>query len=277
VTTMDAASCAALVPALTAVAVRAALVVRGLAGKGDVRRKRDGSPVTEADLAAEAVIRDGLAQVAPALPFVSEEQAEDEARRVAAVAGLGSASYALVDPLDGTREFIAGHDEYAINIAIVTGGRPLLGIIAAPALGLVWRGNVGRGAERITFSAGGGLSAAQPIHSRKPAQDLLVVVSRSHLDARTQAYLANLPGARTMPCGSAIKFARIAEGSADLYPRLGPVRDWDAAAGDALVEAAGGRVATPEGQPLRYGTAARVIAGFIASGVRADAPAGRSA
>lgn len=271
-TIMDAASCAALMPALTTTAVRTALLVRGLAGKGDVHRKRDGSPVTEADLAAEAAIRSELARIAPALPYVSEEQAEDQAPPV------GSGSYALIDPLDGTREFIAGHDEYAINIAIMVDGRPLLGIVAAPALGLVWRGIIGRGAERITFGTDGGLSPPQPIHGRRPApKDLVVVVSRSHLDERTQAYIAKLPGARMMACGSAVKFGRVAEGTADLYPRLGPVRDWDAAAGHALVEAAGGRIATPKGQPLRYGTAERVIDGFIACGDRAEPSAGWSA
>ena len=268
-TIMDAASCAALMPALTTTAVRTALLVRGLAGKGDVHRKRDGSPVTEADLAAEAAIRSDLARLAPALPLVSEEQAEDHAPP----AGSGG-SYALVDPLDGTREFIAGRDEYAINIAILAAGRPLLGIVAAPALGLLWRGIVGRGAERIIFAADGGLSPPQPIHSRKPApEDLVVVVSRSHLDERTQAYIAKLPGARMMACGSAVKFGRVAEGTADLYPRLAPVRDWDAAAGHALVEAAGGRIATPKGHSLRYGTAERVIDGFIACGDRAAPPA----
>lgn len=262
---MDAAACAKLMPALTAVAVRAALVVRNFAGKGDVHRKRDGSPVTEADLAAEAAIRDGLARAAPDLPLVSEEQAEGEAPRV-----LGR-SYALVDPLDGTREFIAGSEEYAINIAIMIGGRPVLGIVAAPALGLIWRGMVGNGAERIAFAADGQLAAQQPIHGRKrPPQDLVAVTSRSHLDAKTKAYLDGLPVARTMPCGSAIKFGRIAEGSADLYARLSPVRDWDAAAGHALVEAAGGSVRTPEGQPLHYGTTKRVIPGFIALAGAAD-------
>ncbi len=266
-TTMDAASCAVLMPALTTTAVRTALLVRGLAGKGDVHRKRDGSPVTEADLAAEAAIRNDLARIAPALPCVSEEQAEDQAPPA-------GGTYALVDPLDGTREFIAGHDEYAINIAIMVDGRPLLGIVAAPALGLVWRGIIGRGAERITFAADGALSPPQPIHGRKPApKDLVVVVSRSHLDDRTQAYIARLPGARTMACGSAVKFGRVAEGTADLYPRLAPVRDWDAAAGHALVEAAGGRIATPKGHALRYGTAERVIDGFIACGDRAEPPA----
>jgi 3'(2'), 5'-bisphosphate nucleotidase len=271
---MDATRCAALMLALTATAVRAALVVRDLAGKGEVQKKPDGSPVTEADLAAETAIRDGLARAAPGLPFVSEEQAESEDARSG---GFGGGCYALVDPLDGTREFIAGSDEYAINIAIMADGRPLLGILAAPALGLLWRGIVGRGAERITFAADGRTSLPQPIHSRKPPRDIVVVVSRSHLDPRTQAFLATLQAAGTMPCGSAIKFARVAEGTADLYPRLAPVRDWDAAAGHALVEAAGGTVATPEGQPLRYGTPTRVIAGFIASGVQNDRSASFSA
>lgn len=259
VAVMDAETCAELMPALTAVAVRAALVVRSFAGKGDVHRKRDGSPVTEADLAAEAAIRDGLARVAPTLPLVSEEQAEGDAPRVV------GRSYALVDPLDGTREFIAGSEEYAVNIAIMIDGRPLLGIVAAPALGLIWRGIVGKGAERIAFAADGQLAKPQPIHGRKrPPQDLVAVASRSHLDAQTKAYLDGLPIAHVLACGSAIKFGRIAEGSADLYPRLSPVHDWDAAAGHALVEAAGGSVRTADGQPLRYGSAECIIPGFIA-------------
>lgn len=254
----DAETCAELMPALTAVAIRAALVVRSFAGKGDVHRKRDGSPVTEADLAAEAAIRDGLTRVAPTLPLVSEEQAEEAPRVVAR-------TYALVDPLDGTREFIAGSDEYAINIAIMIDSRPVLGIVAAPALGLIWRGIVGTGAERIAFAANGQLAAPQPIHGRKrPPQDLVAVTSRSHLDAKTKAYLDTLPVAHMMACGSAIKFGRLAEGSADLYARLGPVRDWDAAAGHAVVAAAGGSVQTPDGRPLRYGTSERIIPGFIA-------------
>ena len=261
----DAAACAEFMPAFTAVAARAALVVRNFAGKGDVHRKRDGSPVTEADLAAEAAIRDGLARVAPALPMISEEQAEGEAPRVV------GRSYALVDPLDGTREFIAGSDEYAINIAVMIDGRPVLGIVAAPALGLIWRGIVGQGAERVAFTADGQLAGPQPIQGRKrPPQDLVAVISRSHLDPKTKAYLDALPGVRLVPCGSAVKFGRIAEGSADLYARLSPVRDWDAAAGQALVEAAGGSMRAPDGQPLRYGTAECIIPSFLAFANAAD-------
>jgi len=259
VTAKDVETWADLMPALTAVAVRAALVVRSFAGRGDVHRKRDGSPVTEADLAAEAAIRDGLARVAPALPLVSEEQAEGEAPHV-----LGR-SYALVDPLDGTREFIAGSDEYAINIAIMVDGRPMLGIVAAPALASIWRGIAGHGAERIAFAADGQLEKPQPIGGlQRPPRDIVAVTSRSHLDAKTKAYLDGQPIGREIACGSAIKFGRIAEGSADVYPRLSPVHDWDAAAGHALVEAAGGSVRAPDGQLLRYGTPERIIPGFIA-------------
>jgi 3'(2'), 5'-bisphosphate nucleotidase len=262
---MDAAAYAELLPALSTIGVRVALAIRQRAGGADVRSKADGSPVTAADIAAEAAIRDGLAELAPTLPIVSEEQAEHPRP-------TGGGSYFLVDPLDGTREFIAGRDEYAINIALMTDGAPALGVIAAPALGLIWRGIVGRGAERLSFAADGKMSAPSPIRTRPwPQQEPIVLVSRSHLDPRTQAYLAGLPASRTVPGGSAIKFCRIAEGSADLYPRLAPTHDWDVAAGHALIEAAGGRVLAPDGKPVRYGTPELLIPGFIASG-DADRP-----
>lgn len=256
---LDAAASAELMEALTAIGVRAALVIREV-GKGGVQRKADGSPVTTADLASEAAIRDGLMRVAPTLPIVSEEQADPERPLPR------GADYFLVDPLDGTREFIGGHDEYAVNIALMAAGVPVLGIIAGPALGLVWRGIVGRGAERVAFATDGACGPAERIHARpRPQSELSVLVSRSHLDPRTQAYLEGFPKARTIGCGSAVKFCRIADGSADLYPRLAPTRDWDIAAGHALVEAAGGRVRAPDGTPVVYGTPERLIPGFIAS------------
>ncbi len=148
--------------------------------------------------------------------------------------------YFLVDPLDGTRDFIAGLDEYTVNIAFVSDGRPVLGIVTAPALGLIWRGIVGRGAERLRFSADG-TSVTEPIHARsRPDDELIVMVSRSHLDAATRAYVDSLPRTRCIPCGSSLKFCRLAEGAADLYPRLGPTRDWDVAAGHAVLAAANG-------------------------------------
>jgi 3'(2'), 5'-bisphosphate nucleotidase len=257
---LDAPARAELLEMLTAISVRAALVIRNEAGKGGVQHKADGSPVTSADLAAEAAIRKGLTQVAPNLPIVSEEQALPEE------ALPPDAEYFLVDPLDGTREFIGGHDEYAVAIALMADGAPVLGVVAAPALGLVWRGLVGRGAERVAFSATGTCGPPEHVHARsRPPDQLSVLVSRSHLDARTKAYLEGLPKAQTVGCGSAVKFCRIADGSADLYPRLAPTRDWDVAAGHALVEAAGGRVRAPDGTPLAYGTPERLIPGFIAS------------
>jgi 3'(2'), 5'-bisphosphate nucleotidase len=257
---MDAAPYAELLPALSTLSARVALAIRNQVGENDVRAKADGSPVTAADIAAETAIRDGLTDLAPMLPIVSEEQAEH--RRPAA-----DDSYFLVDPLDGTREFIAGRDEYAINIALMANGEPILGVIAAPALGLIWRGTVGGGAERVSFAADGKISSPSLIRTRRwPQHEPTVLVSRSHLDGRTQAYIASLPRSRTVPCGSAVKFCRIAEGSADLYPRLGPTHDWDVAAGHALIEAAGGRMLAPDGEPVRYGTPELLIPGFVASG-----------
>jgi 3'(2'), 5'-bisphosphate nucleotidase len=250
---------AELLPGLSEIAVRTARTILEAVGKGGVEHKADGSPVTAADIAAQAVICEGLSRVAPALPVVAEEQAE----RPRPAGG----SYFLVDPLDGTREFIAGRDEYTVNIALVTNGAPVLGVIAAPARLLIWRGVVGIGAERMAFSADGRISPATPIRTRKwPQREPVVLVSRSHLDKHTQAYLGGLPQPRTLACGSSVKFCLIAEGSADLYPRLGPTHDWDVAAGHAIVEAAGGQVRSPEGGPLRYGSDDLLIAGFIATG-----------
>ncbi len=261
--TFDIAACASLMDELTGLSARAALAIRDWSGKGEVRSKADGSPVTAADEAAEAVIRDGLARLAPDVPIVSEEHA---AREKPTIPTGARASYFLVDPLDGTREFIAGRDEYTINIAFVGAGTPLLGIITAPALGLTWRGIVGRGAERIAPNEGP-TSRATEIHTRpRPARDAVIMVSRSHLETRTRAYADGFPQAKLVQCGSAVKFCRVAEGSADLYPRLAPTRDWDVAAGHAIVRAAGGAVTAPDGSPLRYGTDDLLIPGFIASG-----------
>src|SRR5208282_2106864 len=260
VSTFDPAACADVMDAMTAISISAAEAIRRSQGQGSVRIKADGSPVTTADEAAEAVIRDGLAHLAPALPVISEELAEREKP------AIPSASFILVDPLDGTKEYIAGRDDFTINIAVVSDGAPILGVITAPALGLIWRGTVGRGAERLEFSSRK-TSPPQAIRTRpRAAGDLLVMVSRSHLDARTEAYLGGLPRARRIPCGSSLKFCRLAEGAADLYPRLGPTRDWDVAAGHAILAAAGGSVVAPEGTSLIYGGPALLIPAFVAWG-----------
>jgi 3'(2'), 5'-bisphosphate nucleotidase len=244
---------------LTAISVAAATAILQCRGGGRVRIKADGSPVTDADEKAETVIRDRLARLAPLWPVIAEEQAECE-RPTAGV------KYFLVDPLDGTREFIAGRNEYTVNIGLVAEGAPIFGIIVAPAFGLIWRGLVGSGAERLEFSSGKA-SAAQSIHVRqRPAGELVVMVSRSHLDAPTQTYLDGLPHTRRIACGSSLKFCRLAEGAADHYPRLGPTHDWDIAAGHAVLTAAGGSVTAPDGKALRYGTPDLRIPGFLAWG-----------
>jgi 3'(2'), 5'-bisphosphate nucleotidase len=230
------------------------LVVRASAAILDVTRitandKPDGSPVTQADLAADAIIVDGLKLLQPAVPIISEE-------RVDRATGPYRASFFIVDPLDGTREFIAGHNDYTVNVALVTNGRPLLGVIGAPALGLLWRGVVGFGAERMRLSADIGARRASRTDIRTrplPAGEWIAAISRSHLDSRTDAFISQRGNAKRLPIGSALKFCRIAEGSADIYPRLSTISEWDIAAGHAIVEAAGGIVADSRGQQLRFG------------------------
>ncbi len=258
--TFDAAACAVLMEELTKITAQAAETILDLASKTGARTKADGSPVTAADEAAEAIIGEGLQRLAPAVPVISEEQAERDKAHA-----IGRGSYFLVDPLDGTREFIAGRDEYTINIALMADGVPLLGIICAPALGEFWRGIVGRGADRFSLMlwTGGPI----PIRTRaRPNGETLVMVSRSHLEARTRAYVDRLPRVKLVQCGSSIKFCRLAEGAADLYPRLAPTHDWDIAAGHAILKAAGGDVTAPDGAPLVYGTRELLIPEFIASG-----------
>jgi 3'(2'), 5'-bisphosphate nucleotidase len=262
VPTLDTAACAGLMEALTAIGLSATQVVRQVGASG-VRRKADGSPVTAADEAAETVIRDGLKRLAPALPIISEEHA---AREKPENPSATSGSYFLVDPLDGTREFIAGRDEYTINIAIVSDGAPMLGIITAPALGIAWRGIVGRGAERIEL-AGDRNSMPTAIHARpRPkTSELIIMVSRSHLDGGTSRYVESFARAKLIQCGSSVKFCRLADGTADLYPRFAPTHDWDIAAGHAILTAAGGTVTAPDGAPLVYGTSELLIPAFVAS------------
>ncbi len=258
--TFDTAASDDLMAELTAISIVAATTILGARGSGGVRAKADGSPVTNADEAADAVIREGLARLEPHLPAISEEQAERNNMPAQ------SERYFLVDPLDGTRDFIAGLDEYTVNIGLVSNGRPILGIVTAPAFGLIWRGIIGRGAERLRFS-GHHMSAPEPIHTRaRPDDELIVMVSRSHLDAATRAYVESLPQARCVASGSSLKFCRLAEGAADLYPRLGPTRDWDVAAGHAVLVAAGGSLARPDGTALTYGTPELRIPAFVAWG-----------
>lgn len=213
-------------------------------------RKIDGSVVSEADMLSDSIIADGLAKLAPVIPVLSEERTHLAARPY-------RDSFFLIDPLDGTREFVTGTDEFTVNIALVTRGEPSLGIVVAPALGIVWRGIVGRGAERLLVTKDATVCGSpQPIRTRPhpgPASPWIVNVSRSHCDPRTEAFIAERPGAIRQVLGSSIKFCRVAEGGADIYPRLSPTSEWDVAAGHAIVTAAGGLITDGRGQPLRFG------------------------
>jgi len=246
---IDTETASRLMEPLTALVARAGEAILAVNRKAmRVEGKLDGSPVTEADLAADRIIAEGLARLAPEVPTLSEERAEHATPPF-------RDSFFLIDPLDGTKEFVAGRDEFTVNVAIITGGVPLLGIVAAPALGLAWRGIVGRGAERVRID-GGRIGTAEPIHTRtmpKAGDPWVAAVSRSHGDPRSEAFIASRPGVVRCALGSAVKFGRIAEGSVDIYPRFGPTSEWDVGAGCAVVTAAGGKVTDGQGGEIRFG------------------------
>jgi 3'(2'), 5'-bisphosphate nucleotidase len=248
---------AALMEPLTELVIRAGAAILEVNRRTmKVDGKPDGSPVTEADLAADRILGDGLARLMPQVPALSEE-------RVDLAKPPYRGSFFLIDPLDGTKEFVAGRAEFTVNLALVTNGTPLLGIIGAPALGLIWRGLVGRGAERLTIGEGL-VRAAEPIHTRtipKRGDPWIVAVSRSHGDLRTEAFIAARPGAIRQALGSAVKFGRVAEGGADIYPRLAPTSEWDVAAGHAVVTAAGGRITDAKGADLQFGAGRQGLKG----------------
>ena len=226
----------------------------------EVRRKDDASPVTEADERAEALIVPALRALAPGIPVVAEEMA---ARGQADAIGMtSSASFWLVDPLDGTREFIGRNGEFTVNIALVHDGRPVLGVVGAPALGRLFAGAQGQGAWVDDAHGRRAIRARVP-----PAEGLTVMASRSHGDAAAlQRLLAGQPVARLVNAGSSLKLCLLAAGEADLYPRLGRTMEWDIAAGHALLAAAGGSVCTLDGAPLRYGKPGYENPHFIARG-----------
>ena len=261
-TGMEAA--AALIEPLTELVIRAGEAILAVnRARMKVEGKQDGSPVTEADLAADKVIGDGLSRIVPNIPSLSEERTH-----LANPPYRGS--FFLIDPLDGTKEFVAGRNEFTVNLALVSEGRPLLGFVGAPALGVVWRGLVGRGAERVTLD-GTAIKSVEPIRTRPcPAagKPWTVAVSRSHGNQRTEDFIARRPGAVRAELGSAVKFARLAEGAVDIYPRLGPTSEWDVAAGHAVVTAAGGKVTDSAGAELHFGLKREdfIVPEFIALG-----------
>lgn len=212
-----------------------------------VERKADFSPVTEADRAAEAAILKCLAVVAPGVPVVAEESV------AAGTIPEVCEEFFLVDPLDGTKEFVKGGDDFTVNIALVRRGAPVLGIVLAPATGDLYVGVAGEGAWRATVKAGK-VGQRQNIKVR-PAPDgpILVVASKSHRTPETDDFIFRFDVGNLVSAGSSLKFCLVAAGEADLYPRLGTTMQWDTAAGDAVVRAAGGTVVTLDGEPLLYG------------------------
>jgi 3'(2'), 5'-bisphosphate nucleotidase len=222
------------------------------------RLKHDRSPVTDADEAAEAIILPALAAALPGVPSVAEEAVAQGG--MPAIDPTGP--FFLVDPLDGTREFLAGNGEFTVNIALIEAGQPVLGVVHLPALGTTYAG----GRAGATMAAAGG--PPQPITARaKPADGLIVLASRSHgsTDA-VERYLVDMHIAERIAAGSSLKFCRIAEGLADLYPRFGRTMEWDTAAGHAVLAAAGGSVVTTTGEPLAYGKSGFANPDFIARG-----------
>jgi 3'(2'), 5'-bisphosphate nucleotidase len=220
------------------------------------RAKADQSPVTDADERAEAIILAELARLTPLIPVVAEES-------VAAgkLPTIGAEPFWLVDPLDGTREFVSLNGEFTVNIALIEQGRPTVGIVHVPVQDLSYWTDSASAFRRQ------GKAAAHTIRVRRPAAEgLVVLASRSHRDQRTDDYLAKIKVKKLMSAGSSIKFCLVAEGAADHYPRLGRTMEWDTAAGHAVLDAAGGRVTKLDGVDLAYGKPGFENPDFIASG-----------
>lgn len=221
----------------------------------NARKKADHSPVTDADIAANALIVNGLKKVAPHITIVAEEDEE--------AAASGHETFWLVDPLDGTRSFVRGEPEFTVNIGLIHKHKPVLGVIYAPPQQVLYYGQVGQGAFRQRAG-----EAPQPICVRQPASDGVVVVrSRTSNPAdKARAFLDTLVVKDIRPGSSSLKFCVVAEGEADVYPRFGRTMEWDTAAGQAILEAAGGRVETADGRPFRYGKPGYENPHFIAYG-----------
>ena len=230
-------------------------ILRLVAAGFKIETKDDASPVTVCDRVAEVVILAALATAAPGVPVIAEE--EVAAGRIPAHGD----TYFLVDPLDGTKEFIRGGDDYTVNIGLIVDGSPVLGVVYQPAVDRLWGGLVGQGA----FVEDG--SGRIAMSTRPLGQERAAVASKSHFNQATADYLAQVLGeCAYVSVGSSLKFCIVAEGRADLYPRLSPTSEWDTAAGHAILLAAGGRVDGLDGTPLRYGKMAFLNRGFCATG-----------
>lgn len=256
--------CKALFEELLSIARQAGEAILAVyeAGETSVQQKADASPLTEADLSAHRVLAERLAMLLPDCPVVSEEDTASQAYR------LGSGTYWLIDPLDGTKEFIARNGEFTVNIALIKDGRSVLGVVYAPAMDLCYWGGMGLGAYR---RAGKQQTAIQVTSAMDGA--CRVVASKNHLNAETLSFIKRLGVVSLVQAGSSLKFCRVAEGQADIYPRLAPTCEWDTAAAQAVLEGAGGAVLDLEGLPLRYGKADMLNPAFIATSSPAWIPA----
>jgi len=251
---------AQLAEQLTEVARHAgAEILKVYAADFTATRKADQSPVTEADVAAEAVILAALRRLTPDIPVIAEEQAQ-----VQGLPAEAAQRFWLVDPLDGTKEFVARNGEFTVNIALVENGAPTLGVVHLPALDETYRGYSGKAERSIKRAPFEAIAARTP-----PREGAVMTISRSH--AAKELVKVEEMGERiqgTIVAGSSLKFCRLAEGVADLYPRLGPTMEWDTAAGNAILNAAGGSVATLDGAPLLYGKPGFRNPHFMARGRR---------
>jgi 3'(2'), 5'-bisphosphate nucleotidase len=245
----------ALALALIPIVERAGAAIMHIYGDGfTVQRKNDNTPLTAADLESQRIIIEGLSELTPGVPILAEESAQAPWAERRTWRELW-----VVDPLDGTREFVNRNGEFTVNIALVQGNEPVLGVVSAPAQGVLYWG----ASEIGAFSRTQG--AEVPIRVSAPHDPLRVVGSRSHASAETAKYLARLGPHVLSGMGSSLKFCLVAAGEADLYPRFGPTSEWDTAAGQALLEAAGGHVTRLDGHRLRYNCRESVINGdFLA-------------
>lgn len=246
-------STAKMIPLLLHTAREAGALIMGYYGTGHaVDRKGDNSPVTEADRAADRLIVQQLEALAPDIAIVSEEGQKPDVG--------GHEHFWLVDPLDGTKSFIRGTGYFTVNIGLIEQGQPILGIVYDPVHKLMYWGS-----EAGAFIAQD-KQAEKPMHARTPNSAPSAYISHSHINQATQDYLTAHGIGERIPCASSIKFCFLAEGKADFYPRFGPTMEWDTAAGHAVLAAAGGKIVTPEGAPLRYGKEGFLNGNFIASG-----------
>lgn len=244
----------ALLAGFEALAREAGAAIMAHYGDASARRadKADASPLTAADLAADEIIWAGLARLNPGVPVVTEERATTH--------GDVAGRFILVDPLDGTKEFLSGNGQFTVNIALIEDGRPVAGVVFAPALGRMFSGAAGSGAHE-TDAAG-----TRPIRVRAAPAQRVAVASRSHRSPETDAFLDAQGITDCVSAGSSLKFCLVAAGEADVYPRFGPTMEWDTAAGQAVLEAAGGSVLTPDGAPFCYGKPGMRNGDFIAYG-----------